>query len=239
MSSETALFSENYLNRNHNGYRTENIENGEIFKMAKDINKAGLQMIIHAIGDKAVSEALDLYESLFNPGNKTRHRIEHAQHISNNDFVRFKNNNVIASVQPLHLKYDARTVKEKLPPNLVNNTHNYKSLIDIGATVNFGTDFPIVEVNPFENIRLAVTRKTKDGIFTPEHSIDIHNCIKCYTINNAYSNFNQNAIGSITSGKAADFVIMENDLFEMNPDSIAGAKVLKTFFDGTEVYSKI
>lgn len=239
LSSETALFTENYLGRKHNGYRTEIVENGGIFKIAKEINHAGMQMIIHAIGNKAVSEVLDLYETLHNPSKKTRHRIEHAQHISDNDFARFKKYNIIASVQPLHLKYDAKTVKEKLPAGLVNNTHNYKRLIDTGAVVNFGTDFPIVEVNPFENIRLAVTRKTKDGVFTPEHIIDLNNCIKCYTINNAYSNFNENRIGSITTGKAADFVIMNDDLFEMDSDNISGAGVWKTYFDGAEVYSML
>lgn len=239
LSSETALFSENYLGKKYNGYRTELVENGEISKMAKDINDAGMQMIIHAIGDKAVSEVLDLYETLCDPSKETRHRIEHAQHISDNDFERFKKYSIIASVQPLHLKYDAKTVKEKLPAGLVNNTHNYKRLIDMEAMVNFGTDFPIVEVNPFENIRLAVTRKTKDGVFTPEHTIDLNNCLKCYTINNAYSNFNEKAIGSIAAAKAADFVIMNNDLFEMEPDNISNARVWKTYFDGAEVYSML
>ena len=237
LSSETALFSENYLGRNHNGYITDIVESGEVYTLAKDIDSAAMQMIIHAIGDKAVTEVLDLYESLYNSFNNRRHRIEHAQHIQEKDFERFKKLNVIASVQPLHLKYDAKTVKEKLPPDLVNKTHNYKKLFELGAVVNFGTDFPIVEVNPFENIRLAVTRKTKDETFTPELSIGLHNCIKAYTINNAYSNFNDDAIGSIKIGKVADFIIMEDDLFEINPDDISKAKVWKTYFNGEEVYS--
>lgn len=236
LGSETALFSENYLGRNHNGYKTEMVTSGQIFKLAEQINSAGLQMIIHAIGDKAVSEVLDLYESLYKPG--TRHRIEHAQHLQPSDFERFKKNSVIASVQPLHLKYDAHTVKQKLPENLVSKTHNYKELIETGAVINFGTDFPIVEVNPYENIRLAYTRRTKDGVFIPELSINLHDCLKCYTINNAYSNFNENATGRVAKGKSADFVIMEDDLFDMDPDNLANAKVWKTYFDGREVYSR-
>jgi predicted amidohydrolase YtcJ len=237
LGSETALFSQNYLGRNHNGYKTDIVESGKVYELARAMSDANMQMIIHAIGDKAVTEVLDLYESLYSPSKNSRHRIEHAQHILDSDFDRFKKFNVIASVQPIHLKYDAKTVNEKLPAQLVNNTHNYKKLIDIGAVVNFGTDFPIVEVNPFENMRLAVTRKTKDCVFTPEHSINLHDCIKGYTLNNAYSNFNENAIGSITECKAADFVIMEDNLFEINPDEITNAKVWKTYFNGKEVYS--
>lgn len=237
LGSETALFSQNYAGKNHNGYKTDMIESGEIYRLAKEINNSGSQMIIHAIGDRAVTEVLDLYESLFKPGNNSRHRIEHAQHINENDFERFKKYGVIASVQPIHLKYDTKTVKEKLPAKLKNSTHNYKKLIDNDAIVNFGTDFPIVEVNPFENIRLALTRKTNDEEFFPEYCIDLHSCIKAYTINNAYSNFNENAVGSITKGKAADFVIMEDDLFKIENDKFTYAKVWKTFLDGKEVYS--
>lgn len=234
LGSETALFSSSYEGKGHNGYRTELVTSGRIYDIAEDIGNAGLQMIIHAIGDKAVSEVLDMYGSLYKKD--TRHRIEHAQHLQENDFERFKRFDVIASVQPLHLKYDAKTVKEKLPAELVNKTHNYKHLIDNGAIVNFGTDFPIVEVDPFENIRLAVTRKTKDGVFTPQLCISLHDCIKGYTINNAYSNFNENAIGSIEKGKAADFVVMQDDLFEMDADNIGNARVNKTFLGGLEVY---
>jgi predicted amidohydrolase YtcJ len=208
------------------------VESGEVFELAKKIDSSGMQMIIHAIGDKAVSDVLDLYESLpYHDAN--RHRIEHAQHIQEKDFERFKKLNVIASVQPLHLKYDIKAVHEKLPAGHVNKTHNYKHLIDLGAVVNFGTDFPIVEVDPFENMRLAVTREG----FTPELSINLRECIKGYTINNAYSNFNDDTLGTIVKGKAADFVIMQDDLFETRPGDISKAKVRKTYFNGEEVYS--
>lgn len=235
LGSETALFSQNYKDKDHNGYRTELVTSGRIYNIAKLISDAGMQMIIHAIGDKAVSGVLDMYQSLYKKG--TRHRVEHAQHLQESDFERFKKFDVVASVQPIHLKYDAKTVKEKLPNELLSKTHNYKHLIENGTVVNFGTDFPIVEVDPFENIRLAVTRKTKDGVFTPELCISLDDCIKGYTINNAYSNFNENAIGSIEKGKAADFVIMNDDLFEMDENEINNATVLKTYISGEEVYS--
>jgi predicted amidohydrolase YtcJ len=179
---------------------------------------------------------LDLYSNLTNT--KTlRHRIEHAQHIQPADYNRFEELGVIASVQPLHLKYDARTVYEKLPAELIPLTHNYLHLINSGAVVNFGTDFPIVEVDPFENIRLAVTRNAENGVFTPELSISLHECIKCYTWNNAISNHNDSAVGTITKGRIADFVIMEDDLFEMAGESISQTRVFKTYLGGEEVYS--
>lgn len=239
LGSETALFSENYKGKSHNGYKTEMVTSGEIFRLAREIDKAGKQIIIHAIGDKAVTEVLDICEMLNNENGKRdrRFRIEHSQHINDKDFVRYKELNVIASVQPLHLKYDASTVKEKLSEYLINHTHNYKELIDIDVTVNFGTDFPIVEINPFENIRLAVTRKTSNGIFTPQYRINMQNCIKGYTVNNAYASFNDNAVGSIEKGKVADFIIMEDNLFEMDEDKIANVVVQKTYLNGTEVYT--
>lgn len=236
LGSETALYSRNYNVKNHNGYKTELVQTGKIYELAKRIDAAGWQMIIHAIGDLAVKEVLDLYEALPNTS-QLRHRIEHAQHIQPRDFSRFSDFGVIASVQPIHLKYDARSVYEKLPESLRDLTHNYLHLINSGGIVNFGTDFPIVEVDPYENIRLATTRITEHGEFTPELNIPLHECIKAYTLNNAYSNHNEYAAGSITKGKAADFVVLEDDIFEMNRERIGKVRVFKTFLGGNELYS--
>jgi predicted amidohydrolase YtcJ len=235
LGSETALFSLNYKRSNYNGYKTEQAASGEIERLAHKIDAAGLQMIIHAIGDKAVSEVLDLYGSLANT-KALRHRIEHAQHIQPADYEKFGKFGVIASVQPIHLKYDAKTVFEKLPAKIINNTHNYVHILKSGGILNFGTDFPIVDANPFANIHLAATRETKFGEFTYEHSIPLHECLKAYTYNNAYSNHNERAAGSITKGKVADFVIMHDDLFEMEPENLAKARVLETYIEGKQVY---
>ena len=236
LGSQTALFSKHYKGMNNPGYKTNAVTSGSIHKIAAKLDAAGKQMIIHAIGDKAVSEVLDLYESLPNT-KKLRHRIEHAQHIQPADFSRFINLEVIASVQPVHLKYDAETVKNYLPDELTSLTHNYLHIIKNGGVVNFGTDFPIVPVDPFENIRIAATRKTASGTFLPELRIPLNECIKAYTINNAYSNKNDNAVGSITRGKSADFVILDTDIFSVKPSEISGVKVLKTYLNGGEVYS--
>lgn len=238
LGSETALFSRNYKGKDHNGYETELVKSKKIYELAKSIDEAGCQMIIHAIGDKAVSEVLNMYESLENT-KKLRHRIEHAQHIQPADHERFGKNGIIASVQPLHLKYDARTVFEKLPAKLIPYTHNYVHIQPAGGIINFGTDFPIVEADPFETIRLAVTRVTNFGEFTPEHRIPLHECIKAYTCNNAYSNHNENAVGTIEKGKVADFVVLDNDIFENPISQIKDVKVCKTYISGNVVYSGI
>lgn len=238
LGSETALFKENYKGKSHNGYKTELAESGELYELAKKIDQLGKQIIIHAIGDKAVSEVLDISEKLINDnGAKDRRvRIEHAQHIDESDFNRFRKMDVIASVQPAHLKYDAKKVKEKLPEAIVKRTHNYKQLIDREATVAFGTDFPIVDINPFENIKTALTRKIEDEVFFPEHRIDLHNCIMAYTINNAYATFDDIKRGSIEEDKLADFVIMEDDIFEIEEEEISQAKVWRTYLNGEEIY---
>lgn len=238
LGSETALFSGSYKGSSSNGLKTEIVRSGRIYELAKQIDSDGMQMIIHAIGDKAVKEVIELYAGLPNT-KKLRHRIEHAQHIQPDDYKKFGNNGILASVQPIHLKYDARTVFEKLRAKLIPNTHNYVHIIPFGGILNFGTDFPIVEADPFENIRLAVTRITDDGEFTPEHKIPLHECLKAYTVNNAYSNHNEDAVGSISKSKVADFVIMNDDLFEMDEQNIGNAKVHKTYISGVEVNSMI
>ncbi|MCX7877994.1 MAG: amidohydrolase family protein [Ignavibacteria bacterium] len=231
LGSETALFSVNYRFKNHNGYRTETVKSGELQETARLIDKEGMQIKIHAIGDLAVKETLDLYSSL--PGTKKlRHRIEHSQHIREEDYPRFAETGVIASVQPVHLKYDIEAVKSKLPAEIQKFTHNYRLLVDYGAILCFGTDFPIAELNPFENIRLAVTRYN----FYPEYSFTLDEALKCYTINNAYANHNENNLGSISKGKVADFIIPEDNIFEMKPEELADVKVSETYLGGVKVY---
>ena len=235
LGSETALFSHNYKGSSSSGLKTEIVKSGRIYELAKQIDSAGMQMIIHAIGDKAVNEVIELYAGLTNT-KMLRHRIEHSQHIKPDDYNKFGNYGILASVQPIHLKYDAHTVLEKLPDKLIPNTHNYAHIMPYGGMLNFGTDFPIVEADPFENIRLAVTRITDDGEFTPQHKISLHECLKAYTINNAYSNHNEDAVGSISKGKVADFVVMDDDIFKIDNEKISNAKVLNTFLNGVSVH---
>ncbi|MGB4850917.1 MAG: amidohydrolase [Ignavibacteria bacterium] len=238
LSSRTAYMHSNYKNSNHNGIRTEFVNSGEFEKAAFEIDKAGYQMSVHAIGDKAVTELLDLNEELIriNGVRDRRFRIEHAQHIAENDFERFKKLNVIASVQPSHLFSDAKTSSEIL--NDFTSEHNYKKLFDIGARVCFGTDFPIVGVSPFETIYYAVTRKATafpEGFMT-ENCISAEESITAYTEANAYASFDENERGNIQPGKSADLIVMEDDILNINTDEIINAKVFMTYFNGKRIF---
>lgn len=238
LSSMTSYMHSNFKKTNQNGIKTEFVNSGEFEKMFFEIDNEGYQMSVHAIGDKAVSELLDLNEELIikNGLKDRRFRIEHAQHIAENDFERFKKLKVIASVQPSHLFSDAKTASEILEDYTLE--HNYKKLFDIGADVCFGTDFPVVSESPFETIYYAVTRKAEgfENGFVPENKISLVDCLDAYTLSNAYATFEENVRGKLEVGKYADLVILEDDLFEMKADEINNGKVYQTYFNGNKVY---
>lgn len=237
LSSETAYFHENYIGTSQNGARTEFVNSGDFLKYADLIDIAGYRMSVHAIGDKAVTELLDLNEYLrHNLGIKDRRfRIEHAQHVIESDLDRFKKLDVIASVQPWHLFSDAKTAiaKVKYP----ETTHNYKRLLDRGVNVCFGTDFPIVGEDPLENIYYAMTRKAEgmESDFYPELKMGLEECLTCYTVNNAFASGEESKRGKIKEGFIADVIVLEN-LFSLSPEEIRNVKVQMTFANGVRVY---
>lgn len=238
LSSEAAYFWENYKGKNHKGIKTNFIASGEFEKIAVEIDKAGYQLAVHAIGDKAVSELLDFNERLIriNGPRERRFRIEHAQHIKKSDLMRFKDFNIVTSVQPSHLYVDAKVASEIL--NDPDTTHVYKKLFDMDLIVNFGTDFPVAPENPLDTIYYAMTREANgfpDG-FNKEYSINLENCLKAYTINNAYASFEENEKGNLEAGKNADIIVLDRDLFSSTPKEIKGAKVLMTYLNGKRVY---
>ena len=238
LSSESAYFEKNYIGLNNNGVRTDFINSGEFERLAAEADKAGYQNAVHAIGDKAVSELLDFVELLIekNGIRDRRFRIEHAQHIKQSDLSRFKNLGIVTSVQPSHLYVDAKTATEKLQEP--GTTHVYKKIIDDGGKVCFGTDFPVASENPFETIYYATTREAKGfpGGFNTEYCLDLVNCLKAYTINNAFASFEENVRGSLETEKFADLIILRNDLFEIEKKDIKFASVEMTFSNGKRVY---
>lgn len=235
LGSETALFSKNYKATEHNGCRTQEVISGEVKEIAQMIDKLAMQMKIHAIGDLAVREVIELYSSLPNT-KRLRHRIEHAQHIAPDLYPEFWKSGIIASVQPVHMKYDISAVKSKLPEDLQNITHNYLPVLKLGGIINFGTDFPIAEPNPFKNLKFALLRDDGSGTFTGEYSFNLNDAIRCYTINNAFANHNEKRYGSITKGMLADFIIMDGDIFEMSPEKIHLTSVAETYIGGEKIY---
>lgn len=237
LSSETAYFHDNYKGRNHNGLRTEFVNSGQFKSIAEEIDKNGYQSAVHAIGDKSVSELLDLVEELNRKyGMRDRRfRIEHSQHIKEHDLKRFKELGIIASVQPGHLFSDVKTALEKIDD--INTTHRYKMLMDEGVIVNFGTDFPIIGENPFENIYFAMTRQAEgmDEPFLPEYRIGLDDCIEAYTANNAFASYEENERGRIRTGMLADLAVID-DMYSLPAEEIKNCKTHMTFLEGKRVF---
>jgi len=243
LGASTALFETPYLNEDNNcGVETEIFSSGKINKVTEKANKHNVQLAIHAIGDKAVDNVLTLYQNLNNGDEKKdrRARIEHVQHIKKNHLKKFCNNNVIASMQPIHLFYDADTIKSKLGADRFAGSFAINSLINNEVKVIFGSDWPVAETNIMHGIRVAVNRKVRgnqfpNGFYLSE-SISVEDAVKCYTINPAFASFEEKIKGSIEVGKLADFVILNKNIFKINKNEIVNVKIEQTIFDGEIIY---
>ena len=245
LGSTTAWFFNPYeQDTTTSGLPNDIITDGRFKKWAFEIDKNKLQICVHAIGNKANSYILDVYSEIKknNPAWDRRFRIEHAQHIIKEDIKRFKEIGVIASVQPEHLLDDGIWAAKRIGKERANLTHVYKSLIDEGAVVAFGTDWPVVDLNPMLGLYAAVTRRTDDGKnpngWLPEQKLNIEQAIKCYTLNSAYAANQENVKGSIEFGKLADMIVLSDDLLTIDPVEIKDVKVDMTIFDGKIIYKR-
>jgi len=215
----------------------------DLYRRIKSADSAGLQVMTHAIGDKAIHVLLNIYERIEKEnGNRDRRfRIEHAQHIAQGDIARFAQLQVIPSMQPYHAIDDGRFAEKLIGSDRIQTTYAFNSLLKSKARVAFGSDWPVAPATPLEGIYGAVTRQTLDGInpagWVPEQKISIEDALKCYTVNAAYASFEENIKGSIQSGKLADFVILEKDLFKIQPAETRNVKVLRTAVGGEFVYT--
>ncbi|MCE1164306.1 MAG: amidohydrolase [Bacteroidetes bacterium] len=241
LSSKAALFYDNYKGSDYRGLRTEMVVNNEFRELGERIDRAGFQIVVHAIGDRAVSEVLDFAEYLYdvNGSKNRRFRIEHAQHIAESDIERFAKSGIIASVQPAHIFFDAKVADEFLVHP--ETTHVFRKLSDRGVRLCFGTDFPVVPVNPFHNIYYAMTRKANgfpDGFMT-EYALDLTTCLEAYTLNNAYASYTERTAGSVAEGKNADLIMLDRNPFESAPEEIKNTVVETTFLNGKIVYGSL
>ncbi len=215
----------------------------ELYRRIKSADSAGLQVMTHAIGDKAIQTLLNIYErvSKENGDRDRRFRIEHAQHIAPNDIPRFAQLNVIPSMQPYHAIDDGRFAERLIGSERIKTTYAFGSLLKANAKLAFGSDWFVAPPTPLEGIYAAVTRQTLDGKnpdgWVPEQKISVEEALKSYTIRAAYASFEENIKGSIKPGKLADFVILEKNLFEINPAEIRNVKTLRTSVGGKFVYS--
>jgi predicted amidohydrolase YtcJ len=203
--------------------------------------KHDYQFCVHAIGDRANREVLDIFERQFkaNPSEKSRRwRIEHAQHLHPDDIPRFGQLGVIAAMQAVHCTSDAIFVPKRLGARRSKEgAYVWKSLLNSGAIVTNGTDAPVEDVDPIPCFFASVTRQLKPGVtFFPEQCMSRQEGLESYTINNAKAAFEEDIKGSIEVGKLADFVVLSNDLLTCADDEILKTKVLRTIIGGETVY---
>lgn len=225
--------------KNHIG---SNVTPVETLKKISEVAAAnGFQMRIHAIGDRANREVLDIYEQVFNQNKDKkdfRWCIEHAQHISNEDIDRFAKHGVIAAMQAVHCTSDASFVDERLGDTRAKEgAYVWKKLIESGAVICNGTDAPVEDVDPIKCFYSAVTRKSADGsVFYPDQKMTRMEALKSYTTNGAYASFEENIKGKIEPGMLADLTVLSNDLLNCSDEEILNTKVLYTIIDGKIKY---
>lgn len=204
---------------------------------------AGLQIMVHAIGDSAIRDLLDVFlDAVETNGERDRRfRMEHAQHIAPQDVERFAVQKIIASMQPYHAIDDGRWAEEVIGPERAKTTYAFRSLIDAGATVTFGSDWSVAPATPIEGIYAAVTRQTLDGAnpggWVPEQTVTVEQSLHAYTTAAAYSSFEENIKGMLKPGMLADFVLLDRDLTQIDPEAIRDTEILRTVVGGEVVYS--
>ena len=204
---------------------------------------AGLQVMVHAIGDSAIRDLLDIFldVALANGEKDRRFRMEHAQHIHPDDVERFAIQGVIASMQPYHAIDDGRWAEKVIGPERAKTTYAFRSLIDAGAHVSFGSDWSVAPATPIEGIYAAVTRQTLDGAnpggWVPEQKITVEQALRAYTLEAAYASFEEDRKGTLRPGMLADYVLLDRDLTAIAPEHIRDTRVLLTVVDGSIVYS--
>ena len=247
LGSTTALFYEPYRDDpSTSGIAGDEMyPEGVMLERVSEADRAGLQVMIHAIGDRANDLILSIYEQVERENGKRdrRFRIEHAQHLRAQDIPRFARDGVIASMQPYHAIDDGRWAEKRIGKERIKTTYAFRSLLDSGATLAFGTDWTVAPLNPLLSIYAAVTRRTLDGKnpngWVPEQKITVEETVRAYTLGSAYAEFQENVKGSITAGKLADIVLLSRDIFKIDPNEIESVKVVMTMVDGRVVFEEL
>jgi predicted amidohydrolase YtcJ len=244
LGSGTAYFFEPYGKEGSNiGLLADGMQ--PLDKMRGWMSKAdaaGLQICTHAIGDQAISTVLDLYAGIAaaSAPRDRRWRIEHAQHIAAKDFERFASLQVIASVQPTQAIDDGRWAEALIGHDRASRTYAFRTLLDHGVHVAFGTDWPVVPLDPLLTLYAATTRATLDGRhpdgWFPEQKLSIQEAIALYTAGSAYAEFQEHDKGTITPGKLADFVLLSEDVLHIAPERLRSVHALRTWVGGVTVY---
>jgi predicted amidohydrolase YtcJ len=246
LGSSTALFFEPYLDdpKTSGVHASEAIPLEKLETRVAAADAAGLQVEVHAIGDRANAEILDVFERVAKKhGAKDRRfRVEHAQHLRAQDVPRFAKQGVIASMQPYHAVDDGRWAQMRIGLERCRTTYAFRSLLDAGAHLAFGSDWDVAPLSPITGIDAAVNRRTLDGRnptgWIPEQKIGVEEALRAYTTGAALAGFAEKEKGSLSVGKLADFVVLSRDILAIPPGEIPDARVDATVVGGRLVHSR-
>jgi predicted amidohydrolase YtcJ len=238
LGSATAFFFEPYLDDPKNcGLAGEQMfPEGAMLRRVLGADRAGLQVALHAIGDRANFEVLNLFQTAAeqNGPRDRRFRIEHAQHLRRADIPRFGRQRVIASVQPYHAIDDGRWCQRRLGPERLRGTYAFRSLLD--------ADWVVAPLDPMLTLFAAVTRRTLDGQhpggWLPEQKVTVGEAVRAYTAGSAWAEFAEGWKGRIVPGQAADLVLLDRNIFEIAPEEIPTVRVALTMVDGRVVWER-
>lgn len=218
-------------------------DTGWLRKSILAADAAGLQIAIHAIGDKA-NDFIELYfaEAAEKNGKRDRRfRIEHAQHLSQKGIAGFAQLSIIPSMQAIHLVDDGKWAAKRIDADMISRTYAFRNLLDSKANLTLGSDWDVASLNPLEGICAAVTRQTNDGKnnegWVAAQKISVAEALRCYTANNAFTGFQENKLGQLKPGMLADFAVLSENIFAIAPEKIKEVKVLRTIVNGKEVYA--
>jgi predicted amidohydrolase YtcJ len=245
IGSHTAWMEKPFEGTSYRGLQTADLQHrDQMLAMMQGADRAGLQLAIHAIGDQANRDILELFEQVARadgPADR-RFRIEHAQHVAPSDFARFARLGVVASMQPYHAIDDGRWVESVIGRERSRSSYAWRSMLDAGVILAFGSDWPVAPLDPVMGVYAAATRRTLDGKnpggWIPEQRITVAEAVKAYTVGSAYAEHQEAKKGSVAKGKLADLVVLSDDIFAIPPEKIADTKVDMTIFDGRIIYER-
>jgi predicted amidohydrolase YtcJ len=241
LGSHTALFHEPFADApGDRGLFVNTPE--DLYTWISNADRAGLHVLVHAIGDRANTTLLDIYERVAreNGPRDRRFRVEHAQHLRPTDIQRFGALGVIASMQPYHAIDDGRWAERVIGAERARTTYAFRSLVDANARLAFGSDWFVAPPTPLEGIYAAVTRRTLDdrhpGGWMPEQKIAVEEALAAYTRDGAYASFEERVKGTIAPGMLADLTVIDRDLRKIPPEEIRHARISRTIVGGKSVF---
>ena len=243
LGSTTAWFHQPY-NDAPNTAGLQVTDTAQLRAWLRDADRAGLQLAVHAIGDRANDWLLDVFQWLAqeNGPRDRRSRIEHAQHLTRPALPRFAQLGVIPSMQAYHAIDDGRWAEKRIGPERIKTTYAFRSLLAAGARLTFGSDWTVAPIDPLEGIYAAVTRRTLDDHnpdgWVPQEKITVEQALRAYTASNAYAAFAEDELGTIEPGRLADLVVLSENLLAMDPVQIRRARVAYTIIAGEIAYQR-